>query len=70
MLVLMPPGCTLVAETPQFNGRVIEALARDPNLAKKNGQTLVTAELAVEYGIQDEGGRQPFASRQPHKKYP
>ena len=52
-----------VAETPQFNGRVIEALARDPNLAKKNGQTLVTAELAVEYGIQDEGGRQPPSYR-------
>jgi len=52
-----------VAETPQFNGRVIEALARDPNLAKKNGQTLVTAELAVEYGIRDEGGRQPPSYR-------
>jgi len=53
-----------VAETPQFNGRVIEALARDPQLAKKNGQTLVTAELAVEYDIQDEGGRQPPSYRE------
>ena len=53
-----------IAETPQFNGRVVEALARAPALAKKNGQTLVTAELAVEYGIQDEGGRQPPSYRE------
>jgi NAD(P)-dependent dehydrogenase (short-subunit alcohol dehydrogenase family) len=53
-----------VAETPQFNGRVIHALANDPQLMQRTGQTLITAELAVEYGIQDEGGRQPPSYRQ------
>ena len=42
-----------LAETPQFNGQVINALAMDPNLAEKSGQTLITAELALEYGIAD-----------------
>ncbi len=51
-----------MAETPQFNGRVIMALANDPKLMEKSGQTLVTAELAVEYGITDEG-RQPPSYR-------
>lgn len=53
-----------VAETPQFNGRVIYAVAADPNVMTRTGQTLITAELAVEYGIQDEGGRQPPSYRQ------
>ena len=53
-----------VAETPQFNGRVIHAVASDPDVMRRTGQTLVTAELAVEYGIRDEGGRQPPSYRQ------
>ena len=53
-----------LAETPQFNGQVINALAMDPNLAEKSGQTLITAELALEYGITDTmaGDRPPTAS--------
>ena len=53
-----------LAETPQFNGRVIHALANDEKLAERSGQTLVTAELALEYGIADEGGRQPPSYRE------
>ena len=53
-----------LAETPQFNGRVIHALANDEKLAERSGQTLVTAELALEYGITDEGGKQPPSYRE------
>ncbi len=53
-----------LAESPQFNGRVILALANDPKLEEKSGQTLVTAELAIEYGIADEGGKQPPSYRE------
>ena len=53
-----------LAETPQFNGQVIHALAMDPNLAEKSGQTLITAELALEYGIADTDGRQPPSYRE------
>lgn len=57
-------GFMAVAETPAFNGRVIHALASDPALSQKSGQTLVTAELALEYGITDEGGKQPPSYRE------
>ena len=53
-----------MAETPEFNGRVIHALASDPALMEKSGQTLVTAELAIEYGLTDEGGKQPPSYRE------
>ncbi len=52
-----------VAETPQFNGRIIFALANDPTAMEKSGQTLVTAELADEYNITDEGGKHPPSYR-------
>jgi NAD(P)-dependent dehydrogenase (short-subunit alcohol dehydrogenase family) len=52
-----------VAETPQFNGAIIYALASDANLMARSGQTLVTAELAMEYGITDSNGRQPPSYR-------
>ena len=40
-----------------------------------SGQTLIGAELAVKYGIEDEGGRQPPSYRDmfdvhPHQQYP
>jgi len=52
------------AETPQFNGRIIHALACDPQLMRFNGKTVITAELAREYGISEEGGRQPLSYRE------
>ncbi|HSB03149.1 MAG TPA: SDR family NAD(P)-dependent oxidoreductase [Anaerolineales bacterium] len=47
------------SESPQFIGRVIAALANDPNLMKKSGRVLVAAQAALEYGIQDIDGKQP-----------
>ena len=47
------------SESPQFIGRVIAALATDPNMMKKSGKVLVAAQEALEYGIQDIDGRQP-----------
>lgn len=43
------------AETPEFTGRVIDALFSDPALAELSGQTLIGAELADRYGITDSG---------------
>ena len=43
------------AETPEFTGRLIDALWRDPALSELSGQTVIGAELATRYGIIDEG---------------
>lgn len=51
------------AETPQFTGRVIDALYRDPDLPALSGRTLIAAEVAQRYGITDEGGRRPPSHR-------
>ncbi|MEO0030245.1 MAG: hypothetical protein RIS94_3 [Pseudomonadota bacterium] len=47
------------AETPEFNGRVIHAIAQDPDLETLNGKTVIAAEMAEKYGITEAGGRQP-----------
>ncbi len=52
------------AETPQFNGRIIHALACDPRLMELSGQTLISAELAGRYGITEAGGRAPPSYRE------
>ncbi|MEZ0341580.1 SDR family NAD(P)-dependent oxidoreductase [Mycobacterium sp. pV006] len=52
------------AETPELTGHVIWALAQDPELMELSGQTLIGAELAVRYGIKDEGDRQPPSYRE------
>ncbi|MCB2075274.1 MAG: SDR family NAD(P)-dependent oxidoreductase [Novosphingobium sp.] len=53
-----------ISETPEFTGHIIWALYHDPKLAEKNGKTFIGAELALEYGIKDEGGRQPPSYRE------
>ena len=63
------------AETPELTGHVIWALYNDPELMEVTGQTLIGAELAVKYGIRDEGDRQPPSYRElfdvhPHQQYP
>lgn len=63
------------AETPELTGHVIWALYNDPELMEVTGQTLIGAELAVKYGIKDEGDRQPPSYRElfdvhPHQQYP
>jgi dehydrogenase/reductase SDR family protein 1 len=47
------------SESPQFIGRVIAALAIDPDLMNKSGQILVAAAVAQEYGVKDVDGKQP-----------
>ena len=47
------------SESPQFIGRVVAALATDPEIMKKSGKVLVAAQEALEYGIQDIDGKQP-----------
>lgn len=47
------------SESTQFVGRAIVALATDPNIIKKSGQTLKTRELGLEYGFKDTDGIQP-----------
>ena len=47
------------SESPQFIGRVVAALASDPNIMEKSGQVLVAAQEALEYGIKDIDGKQP-----------
>jgi NAD(P)-dependent dehydrogenase (short-subunit alcohol dehydrogenase family) len=51
------------AETPEFTGRVIDALASDPCLMDKSGRVLIGAELGQEYGLTDTNGRIPPSHR-------
>lgn len=50
-------------ESPQFTGRVIVALSRDPRLMERSGGVWIGAELAREYGVTDIDGRQPPSFR-------
>jgi NAD(P)-dependent dehydrogenase (short-subunit alcohol dehydrogenase family) len=58
------------AETPELTGHVIWALYSDPNRMELSGQTVIGAEMAVKYGIKDQGGRQPRSCRDTHKVAP
>lgn len=51
------------AESPQFTGIVIDAMAKDNNLMARSGKVWVGAELAQEYGITDIDGRNPPSNR-------
>jgi NAD(P)-dependent dehydrogenase (short-subunit alcohol dehydrogenase family) len=46
-----------VGSSVEFPGRVIAALAADPDTMKRTGGTFISAELAKEYGITDIDGR-------------
>lgn len=45
-------GCS-----PEFPGRVIAALAHDPDLMKRSGGTFITAEVAQDYAVTDIDGK-------------
>lgn len=45
-------GCS-----PEFPGRVIAALANDPEIMKRSGGTFITAEVAQDYGVTDIDGK-------------
>jgi len=47
------------SESPEFMGRAVAALARDPRVLDRSGSVLVAAALAQEYGFTDIDGRQP-----------
>jgi NAD(P)-dependent dehydrogenase (short-subunit alcohol dehydrogenase family) len=51
------------AEHPEFSGRVIDALARDPALLEKTGQVWIGAELGEAYEVLDINGKQPPSHR-------
>lgn len=46
-------------ESPLYAGRALAALAADPDVAHRNGQSLFVADLAQEYGFTDADGTQP-----------
>lgn len=52
------------AETPEFTGLVIDALAKDPDLMAKSGQVWIGAELGETYGVFDTNGKQPPSHRE------
>lgn len=47
----------LVGCSPEFPGRVIAALAGDPEVMKRSGGTFITAEVAADYGVTDLDGK-------------
>lgn len=49
------------SESPEFIGRVINALFQDPNLMARTGQVLVAAAVAKEFGVVDIDGSSPPA---------
>ncbi len=56
-------GLAATAESPEFTGRVIDALARDPEVMKRSGQVLIGAEIAQELGVVDTEGQRPPSHR-------
>ena len=53
--------------SPEFNGRLVAALAADPLVIEKSGRALDIAEVANEYGITDSDGRSPVPLPQPSR---
>jgi NAD(P)-dependent dehydrogenase (short-subunit alcohol dehydrogenase family) len=51
------------SESPEYTGRVIDALARDPELLARTGEVYWGAELGAEYGVADIDGSMPASNR-------
>ena len=51
------------AETPDFTGRVIAAIHRDPEMLALSGRTVIGAEQAKAYGVTDIDGSSPESLR-------
>lgn len=47
------------SESPEYIGRVVAALAGDPEKMSRSGKVLVAAALGAEYGLADIDGRRP-----------
>lgn len=52
-----------ISESPAFVGRAVAALAQDPRVARWNGQSLSSGQLAQVYGFTDLDGSRPDAWR-------
>ncbi|MFB6562833.1 SDR family oxidoreductase [Streptomyces sp. NPDC056400] len=52
-----------ISETPSYVGRAVAALAADPEVARWNGRSLSSGQLAREYGFTDLDGSRPDAWR-------
>jgi len=52
-----------ISESPAFVGRAVAALAQDPDVARWNGQSLSSGQLARVYGFTDLDGSRPDAWR-------
>jgi NAD(P)-dependent dehydrogenase (short-subunit alcohol dehydrogenase family) len=52
-----------ISESPSFVGRAVAALAQDPEVARWNGQSLSSGQLAKVYGFTDLDGSRPDAWR-------
>lgn len=50
-------------ETPLLTGRVIAALATDPQVMRRTGRVQIVAELARQYGLVDQAGNSPASLR-------
>ncbi len=50
-------------ETPLLTGRVIAALASEPNIMKYTGKVQIVAELAEKYNLVDQNGDRPVSLR-------
>jgi NAD(P)-dependent dehydrogenase (short-subunit alcohol dehydrogenase family) len=53
------PHFAAISESPRFVGRAVAALAAAPDLARRNGGSFSSGELAREYGFTDVDGSQP-----------
>lgn len=63
-------GLLDIAETPELTGHLVWALYNDSDVMAKTGQTFIGAELAKEYGITDDGDRQPPSYRDQYGIHP
>ncbi len=50
-------------ETPLLTGRVLAALASEPNIISRTGRVHIVAELARHYGLVDQDGNRPVSLR-------
>jgi NAD(P)-dependent dehydrogenase (short-subunit alcohol dehydrogenase family) len=57
----LTPELAAKAESAEFPGRAIAALASDPNVISKSGGLFITPQLAREYGFTDIDGKQQSA---------
>lgn len=61
----LPPELARQTETTEYVGRATAALAADPDVLRRSGETLLVVDLARDYGFTDVDGRElsPFWER-------